>query len=138
MEENKKILSPRQLARDGFKNQLKAQMRQMGMPMPAKDPTEEELDGMIKARIEGIKESLIEKDANQKVAETYLIRVAANKDLLAHVELAKAETEWHKKATQAEINELQAIIDEKKLSFEKEKKARDRIQEDIGKMEELL
>jgi len=138
MEENKKILSPRQLARDGFKNQLKAQMRQMGMPMPAKDPTEEELDGMIKARIEGIKESLIEKDANQNVAETYLIRVAANKDLLAHVELAKAETEWHKKATQAEINELQAIIDEKKLSFEKEKKARDRIQEDIGKMEELL
>ena len=138
MEEKKTTASPKQLARDNFKNQMKAQMRQMGMPMPPKDHTEAELDEMIKAGVEGSKGALIEKEAELRLTETFLARVAANRDVLIHVELKEGATEWHKKATQAEIDELQAIIDEKKLSFEKAKKSRDRMQEDVKKMEELL
>ncbi len=138
MEEKKNKLSLKQQARDNLKNQMKVQMRQMGMTMPPKDLSEDELDEMIKARINIIKNSLVEKDANLRVSETYIGRVAANRDVLINVELRVAETEWHKKAIQAEIDELQAIIGEKMLSFENDKKARDKMQEDIQKMEDLL
>lgn len=128
----------RQQAREQFKNQIKMQMRSMGMQVPPEDPNDEELDGMIKKRIEGLKDSIKEKEASLKVDETYLTRVAANRDVLINVELAETTNEWQRKATQAEIDELQAIIDEKKIKLEKSKESLVNLQNDLKKVEEML
>jgi hypothetical protein len=85
-----------------------------------------------------LKALIIKNEAELRVSDTFIARVHADKDVLEHVELDKAETEWHKKAIQAEINELQAIIDEKQFSLEKEKRSRDKLQEEINGLKELL
>jgi hypothetical protein len=131
-------LTHKQQAREDFKNQIKMQMKSMGMSPPSADPTDEELDGMIKKRMEGLKSTIREKETSLRVDETYLARVAANRDVLINVDLKEAETEWHKKAVQAEVDELQAIIEEKKIKFEKDKEAVVKLQEDLKKVGEML
>jgi hypothetical protein len=128
--------TPKQQARESFKNHLKQQMMKMGMP--PKDMTDEELDQQIKARIESSNNDLKQKEAALKVSETYLARVSANIDLLTNIDLKEAETEWHKKAVQAEINELQAIIAEKEFHLKRDKEGLMQMKESIEKMQELL
>jgi hypothetical protein len=125
-------------ARENFKNQIKQQAGAAGMPLPQNDFTDEELDIMIKKRTAGLKKTLKQKEVSLKLTETYLARVAADKAVLVNVDLEKAETEWDKKAIQAEADEMQAILEGKQLEFEEEKKTVEPLQKELQKMQELL
>jgi hypothetical protein len=106
-----------------------------GMP-PQKPPTPEELAQQRKARIESITHSLKLKEASIKVMKASLAKVAADKAVLENVSLEKAETEWHKKAVKAEIEELDAVYEEGELNVSNEVQSRDDMQNELKNLQE--
>jgi hypothetical protein len=133
-----KQLTPRQQAREKFRNYMKQQASAMKLPIAKTDPTEEELDGMIKEKIKSLKESLEETELTVDVANKYLARVAANRDVLINIDLKEAENEWHRKAIQAEIDEVQAIMAEKKYNLKGDLERIRQLNESLQKMQDML
>ncbi|MFH1682934.1 MAG: hypothetical protein ABIA37_03995 [Candidatus Woesearchaeota archaeon] len=145
-----------QQAREDFRMKMMQQMMQQqgGMMNPAmmqgemppqKELTPEEKAEMEKQRkeqesknrknrIESLQKSLRQKKAELNVLEKYLGRVAANKNILINVDLKEAETEWHKKATQAEIEELEAVIEENEISLESEKENHIKMEKELQEL----
>jgi hypothetical protein len=136
--ETKEESTPRQQARENFKSYMKQQALAMKLPIAKSDPTEEELDGMIQEQIKSLKESLEETELTVDVANKYMARVAANRDVLINVDLKEAENEWHKKAIQAEIDEMQAIMAEKKYNLKGDLERIRQLNESLKKMQDML
>lgn len=138
-----------QKAREEFRMKMMQQMMMnpammQGMP-PQKELTPEEKVEMEKQRkdneriqrksaIDNLQKTSRQKKAGINVLEKYLSRASASKDLLVNVDLDKAETEWHKKAVQAEIEELAAVIEENELSLEFEKESLSKTEQELQEL----
>ena len=123
-------------AREDFKRKMMMQQMMGGGMPPQKPLTPEEIKAQKTQHKEYLQKTLKDKDASLNVMEKYIARVIANKDLLINVDLEKAETEWHKKATQAEIEELQAIIEEQNLQLGTEKESKERMETELKELKE--
>jgi hypothetical protein len=89
-----------------------------------------------KAQITSLRQNLKLKNASLNVMEKSIAKVKADKDVLVNVELEAAETEWHRKAVQAEIEEIGAVIEEMTLRCEIEKEERSSLEERLRELEE--
>jgi len=127
-------------------NPMMMDPRMAGETPPQKEITPEEKAEMEKRQkdaeakrrkeqIVSLKHSLEQKDAALNVKDKYLARVAANKDVLLHNDLKEAKTEWHKKAIQAELDELDAILEEEKLNLQYEKESRENLHKQLTQLQ---
>ena len=89
-----------------------------------------------KAQIESLKSQIKSKTLVLKVMEKSIAKAVAEKDVLVHVELSEAPTEWHKKAVKAQAEELEAIIEEAKLRLDQDKSDFDNMKERLKSLEE--
>ena len=71
-----------------------------------------------KAQIESLKNQIKSKTLALKVMEKGIAKAGADKDVLENVDLPQAENEWHKKAINAQIEELEAILEEARLRLD--------------------
>jgi hypothetical protein len=88
-----------------------------------------------KAQIVSLKKQLKHKEMSLNVAEKSLAKMSAEKDVLQNVDLGQAETEWHKKAIQAEIEELEAVLEEGRLRLDYEREAQHDMQKNLQDLE---
>ena len=132
----KKQIDPRQRARENIRLEVAEEMKSRGVP--PKELTDEELDNMIKARIAAISADLKKQQVSLRVEETYAARIAADMEVLLNVDLEKAETEWHRKIIQADIDEMKAIIAQKEFDIEKDRLHLARTQKSLQKTQDLL
>jgi hypothetical protein len=135
-----------QLARTAFNRKMVGKRMGNVQIVPPNKP-EKELSEEEKAEIEKKKKeeekkrkqektitlskSILLKQAQIKVKQKTILRMDAQMDLLSNFSLGTANSEWEKRAIEAEIAETASIIEEMKIDLESSKK-------DLEKMESEL
>lgn len=119
-----------------------------GMQMPQQEEMTEEQKAEMEARmkeegkrrrkaqIESLKNQIKARALALKVMEKGIAKAVADKDVLVNVGLPEAENEWHKKAVNAQIEEIEAILEEAQLRLDNDISEFEAMKEKLKSLEE--